>query len=162
MVTTDNCWAHTGLSLPFTPSFSCRFHVPLALNNIKRYQALSLSRTHTHISTFQIYKSTPEGKRTKAGRLTIHPRHRQSITRPFSYLVSPILGVRRQKKRRLLLFQSFHRFLLKMRCVQCALFIVYYKNLRFWSQTKIKWVQIVESLFSLIASCWITRTHAQY
>ena len=46
----------------------------------------SLSHTHTHISTFQIYKSTPEGKRTEPGRLTIRPRHRQSITRPFSYL----------------------------------------------------------------------------
>jgi hypothetical protein len=116
MATTDNCWAHTGCSLPFTPSFARRFHVPLALNNIKRYQALSLSHTHTHISTFQIYKSTPEGKRTEpeGGWRSVRATVSQSPG-PFLIYLTDTRGPAAKKKRPLLLFQSFHRLLLKMR-----------------------------------------------
>lgn len=117
MVTTDNCWAHTGWSLPFAPSFARCFHVPLALNNIKRYQALSLAHIFQHFKYIKVHLEAKE--RSRGGWWSVRATVSQSPGPFLIYLTDN--GGPAVKKRPLLLFQSFHRLLLKMRCVQCAL-----------------------------------------
>lgn len=67
----------------------------------------------------------------------IRERHRQSITRPFSYLSHRYWGSGGEKEAATA-FPIFSQTFIENEMCTMRTFIIYYKKLRFWSRTKIK------------------------